>query len=43
MDQNLMVSPPNIIEPVGDLIRYLPKAVGPSDSIIDNLMMQEIS
>ena len=29
MDQNLIVSPPNIIEPDGDLITYLPKAVGP--------------
>jgi hypothetical protein len=30
MDQNLIVSPPNMISPVGDLIRYFPKAVGPS-------------
>ena len=27
--QNLIVSPPNIISPVGDLMRYLPKPVGP--------------
>ena len=29
IDQNLMVSPPNMISLVGDRIKYLPKEVGP--------------
>jgi hypothetical protein len=29
IDQNLVVSPPNIISPVGDRIRYLANPVGP--------------
>jgi hypothetical protein len=34
MDQNLIVSPPNIISPVGDRMRYFPRAVGPCDEAI---------
>ena len=33
-DKNLMLSPQNIISPIGDLIRYLPKAVDPADEAI---------
>ena len=38
MDQNLIVSPPKIISPEGDLIRYLGRAVGPwfEETLIPN-------